>query len=160
MKTYEGMFLVDTRHANRDWDRVVAQVNEIVSKHGGRMIRCEKWGERKLAYPIAGNKRGVYLLTYFEADGEAANGVYREVELSETFLRALILAVDKAPDEILRGEDSPPDDEDEKEGADKPASGAKEAPPEAPAKAASEAPAEVDAPAAEEAKDAEPPSDE
>lgn len=100
MKTYEAMFLVDTRHANRDWDRVVDQVKEMVTKHGGEIVRCEKWGERKLAYPIAGNKRGVYLLVYFQADGETPNEVYREVELSETFLRALILAVDKTPEEI------------------------------------------------------------
>jgi ribosomal protein S6 len=97
LKTYEGMFIVDNRHANRDWDRVVGHVTEIVVKHGGKMIRCEKWGERKLAYPILGHKRGTYLLAYFEGVEETVNRVYREVELSESLVRALILAIDKVP---------------------------------------------------------------
>jgi len=93
------MFLVDNRYANRDWDRVLSHVKEIIGKHGGEMIKCEKWGERKLAYPINGHKRGTYLLTYFRASGDAPNRIYRDVELSDTFLRAMILAIEREPTE-------------------------------------------------------------
>jgi len=102
LSIYEAMFLVDNRHANRDWDRVVAQAKEMVTKHGGVVIRADKWGERKLAYPIKGNKRGTYLLVYFESEGDVPNRVYREVQLSETYLRALILEVEKAPEGELK----------------------------------------------------------
>ena len=98
MKTYEGMFLVDNRHANRDWERVVSHVKESITKHGGEMVRYEKWGERKLAYPIKGHRRGTYLLAYFSAEADCVNRVYREVELSETLIRALILAIDSLPE--------------------------------------------------------------
>jgi len=102
LSIYEAMFLVDNRHANRDWERVVTQAKEMVTKHGGVVIRADKWGERKLAYPIKGNKRGTYLLVYFESDGDIPNRVYREVQLSETYLRALILEVEKAPEGELK----------------------------------------------------------
>ena len=100
MSIYEGMFLVDNRHANRDWSRVVDVVKGLIAKHGGEAIRFEKWGERKLAYPIRGNKRGTYLLAYFEAEGEAPNAMYRDTQISfhDTFLRALILKVDAVPE--------------------------------------------------------------
>lgn len=108
MSIYEGMFLVDNRHANRDWSRVVDIVKGLVTKHGGEVVRLEKWGERKLAYPIRGNKRGTYLLAYFTAEGEAPNAIYRDAQISfhDTFLRALILQVDAVPEE--KKEEKPP----------------------------------------------------
>lgn len=139
MNTYEAMFLVDNRHANRDWDRVVDQAKEMVAKHGGRMLHCEKWGERKLAYPIKGNKRGTYLLAYFESEADAPNRVYREVELSETFLRGLVLAVGQLPKGVAPA-DTPPEEQTEAPAAETPA---KEDAGSAEGTAAAEAPADT-----------------
>ena len=50
MKLYEAMFLLDNERANKDWDAAAAQVHEILERHGCRIVKSEKWGERKLAY--------------------------------------------------------------------------------------------------------------
>lgn len=99
MKAYEGMFLLDNRQANRDWDRTVEQVKAMLAKHGAQLVWCQKWAERKLAYEIRHHRRATYLLSYFRADKECPKHIYREVELSELVLRALILAVEKIPPE-------------------------------------------------------------
>ena len=97
MSLYEGMFLLDSRQANRDWDGLMDGLKAVLAKHGGEVERDVKWGERKLAYEINGRRRGTYVLCYFKAPGEAITPIYREVELSDSIHRALILKVSKLP---------------------------------------------------------------
>ena len=99
MSLYEGMFLVDNRQANRDWDGTLEKVKGFITKHGGEIVRCDKWGERKLAYDISIHRRGTYVLAHFNASGSAVTEIYRECELAEMIVRALIVKVDAIPPE-------------------------------------------------------------
>lgn len=99
MGIYEGMFMIDSKASKRDWEAQVDHVKEILRKHNARLIQQNRWDERKLAYEIRGNKRATYLLTYFEAPGDSVAKINREVELSDTLLRSLILKVKQVPEE-------------------------------------------------------------
>ncbi len=99
MSLYEGMFVMDNRQANRDWDGSLEKLKGMLAKHKAELLRCEKWGERKLAYEMAGRRRGTYVLLYFNATGQAVNQIYRECELSDLMLRTLILKIEKMPPE-------------------------------------------------------------
>lgn len=90
-KKYEGMFLIDNAHANKDWDAVVKQVHEILQKHNAEIVTSEKWGERKLAYKVKGQKRGTYLLIRFNAPTSAITPIKQDCSLSEIILRSLII---------------------------------------------------------------------
>jgi len=136
LSLYEGMFLMDNRHANRDWDGSLETLESMLTKHGAEILRRVKWGERRLAYDINGRRRATYVLVYFQANGEAVGNVYRECELSELILRALILKIQKLPPE---GETVPADGAAD---ARRPAHAAAEKKPKAePAAAAAPAPA-------------------
>lgn len=106
MSLYEGMFLMDNRQANRDWEDCLERLKGIITKHGGEILRCTKWGERRLAYEVKGRRRGTYVLMYFRAAGNAIGGIHRECELSELMLRALMLKVAVLPpaEEAVAGE--------------------------------------------------------
>ena len=67
MRNYEGMFLLDPA-VTTDWDAVQAELGRLFDRVGARQIASTKWDERRLAYEIRGRKRGIYALTYFEAD--------------------------------------------------------------------------------------------
>ena len=99
MSLYEGMFVMDNRQANRDWDGSLEKLKSMLTKHGAEILRCEKWGERKLAYEMDGRRRGTYVLAFFNATGTAVTEIYRECELAEMMLRALILKVPAIPPE-------------------------------------------------------------
>lgn len=92
-RKYEGMFLIDNTHANKDWDAVVKGVHEILQKHNAEIVSTEKWGggERKLAYKIKGQKRGTYLLVRFNAPTGAITPIKQDCTLSEIILRSLII---------------------------------------------------------------------
>ena len=87
--TYEGLFLFGAA-ATVDADGAVKQIGDLVAKHGGEALLLKKWDERKLAFEIKKNKRGLYVLCFFKAPGAAVDKISRDVNLSETILRVLI----------------------------------------------------------------------
>lgn len=91
---YEGLFIFDSNRYGRDPGGVSGQIAEMVRKHGGEVLVSRLWEERRLAYPISGQRKGTYWLTYFKLDSSQVAPIERECKLSESVLRALILKVD------------------------------------------------------------------
>jgi ribosomal protein S6 len=61
---YEGMFLFPQTVA-ADLQGAADHVLEMLSKGEAEIVSMCKWDERRLAYDIKGNKRGVYVLAFF-----------------------------------------------------------------------------------------------
>ena len=78
MKSYEAMFLMDAALAT-DWTAAEAEVKRILERASAKVLGLKKWDERKLAYPIGQNKRGLYALAFFEASPEKITGIERDV---------------------------------------------------------------------------------
>jgi small subunit ribosomal protein S6 len=95
---YEGMFLLDSGRAAKDWEGTRALVDAVLDRYGAKAILKDRWDERKLAYPIKRQKRGTYYLNYFDATGDAVTNIRRDLTLTEGVLRFLVLAwPDDAP---------------------------------------------------------------
>jgi ribosomal protein S6 len=91
--TYEAMFLLGAGHAT-DLDNAIKLVRGIIERHEGKVIVLKKWDERKLAYEIRGEKRGLYLIAFFTAPSPAVAGIVRDVELSDQVLRVIVTKAD------------------------------------------------------------------
>src|SRR5205823_526377 len=61
---YEGVFIIGQAVAV-DLQGAVDHVKEILAKAGAEIFAMKKWDERRFAYEIKKQKRGVYLLVYF-----------------------------------------------------------------------------------------------
>lgn len=91
---YEGMFLVSQSAASAGLDAVTDHVREALGRIDAQVITLRKWDERKLAYPIKGQKRGVFLLAMFRCDGTRLTEVERACNLSEQVLRVMFTRCD------------------------------------------------------------------
>jgi small subunit ribosomal protein S6 len=89
---YEGMFLLDSARAAKDWEGTKALVDGVLARYGGKPILADRWDERKLAYTIKRQKRGTYYLVYFDAPGGAVQEIRRDLTLTEGVIRFLVLA--------------------------------------------------------------------
>ncbi len=92
MAIYEGMFVLDSGRAAKDWEGAKALVDGVLERYGAKPILRDRWDERKLAYAIKRQKRGTYYLAYFEAPGDAVTQIRRDLVLTEGVLRFLVLA--------------------------------------------------------------------
>ena len=91
MRTYEGMLLVEPTIAAKEWNRVTEEIDRIAKRHGAAVLQVNKWGERKLAYPVKKNNRGTFVLTYLSAPPKAVGKIKADLQLSEVILRSLLL---------------------------------------------------------------------
>ena len=87
---YEGLFLL-SQQAVADLNGAIEHLREIFSRAKAEVLVMKKWGERRLAYEIKGQKRGVYILVYFNAQHDQLAHIERDCNLSEIVLRELVL---------------------------------------------------------------------
>ncbi len=101
MNTYEVMFLFDPA-VGANWETVEAEINRLMTRAEAEVIVTKKLEERRLAYEIKDRKRGLYVLTYFRANGGKISGLERDLRLSEVVLRALVLRAEGITEEKMR----------------------------------------------------------
>jgi len=73
----------------------------LLERADAEIISLCKWDERRLAFDIKGNKRGVYFLTYFKATASKMQELERACNLSEELLRSMIIRADDVPAEQM-----------------------------------------------------------
>ncbi len=112
IQPYEGMFLISQAVA-ADLNAATEHLREIFRRANAEVIALKKWDERRLAFEIDKQKRGVYLLSYFTCPTSAIEGIHRDVNLSEKIMRCMILRADHLTQEEMIAADSRQQIEDE-----------------------------------------------
>lgn len=91
---YEGMYILDSNRYLRDSDGTTNQIESMIHKAGGEVLVSRLWEERRLAYPIKGQRKGTYWLIYFRLESGRINEIKRECQITDGILRSLFLKVD------------------------------------------------------------------
>ena len=91
---YEGLFILDSNRYGRDPDAVSNQIRAMIEKVGGEMLVTRLWEERRLAYPIKGQRKGTYWLTYFRLESTRLVELQRQCQITDDILRALFLKIE------------------------------------------------------------------
>jgi len=94
---YEGFFLFP-QSAAANLQAATDHLDELLKRAGVEVVSFRKWDERRLAFEVKGNKRGVYFLVYFRAAPQRLVGLERDCNLSEHLLRSMITRADHIPE--------------------------------------------------------------
>src|SRR5713101_1383636 len=90
---YECMFLLDANKVAGDVPSAAQQLHAIFERNHAEVLASRPWDERRLAYPVKGQKKGLYYLTYFRSEGKNLINIERDCALNEAILRYLALRV-------------------------------------------------------------------
>lgn len=101
---YEIMFLASQSVA-ADLNGLVAHIHELFARAKADVVSMRKWDERRLAYEIAKQKRGYYILAYAKMPGASLHQFERDCNLSEKLLRTMILRCDHLSEDEMRAAD-------------------------------------------------------
>jgi small subunit ribosomal protein S6 len=91
--TYECMFLFDPTKVSGDAASAAKHVETVLTKNHAEILASRQWDERRLAYPVKGQKKGLYYLTYFRSEGKNLVNIERDCALNEAILRTLTIRV-------------------------------------------------------------------
>ncbi len=104
MNPYEVMFLVSQQVAS-DFGGTVEHLREQLSRAGAEVLALQKWDERRLAFEIDKQRRGVYFLAYIHAEPESIAGLERDCNISERIMRILVTRANHLSEDQMRAAD-------------------------------------------------------
>lgn len=94
MRNYEGVFIINPDLAGDVAKGIVTQVQELVTKNGGRVDGLQEWGKRRLAYKIEKRHEGNYLVMNFQMESKYAKKFEQALRLNDNVLRFLLVNKD------------------------------------------------------------------
>ena len=91
MNEYELMYVLHPRLTAEEIDAAIERISALVTDPGGEILSVDRWGRRRLAYPIEKNLEGFYVLSTFKAPGTATGPLEAQLNLATDVLRHLII---------------------------------------------------------------------
>jgi small subunit ribosomal protein S6 len=91
---YEALFIFDSNKYARDAAAASGAISTAIGNFGGEVLASRLWEERRLAYPINGQRKGVYWLTYFKLESRKLVELERQFQLDENIMRFMTLKVE------------------------------------------------------------------
>ncbi len=86
-KEYETIYILRSDVDADTADSVQARVAEVVDRAHGKLVKVEAWGRRRLAYPVAKQRRGVYVYVKYVGAGGLVAELERNLKLQDAVLK-------------------------------------------------------------------------
>jgi small subunit ribosomal protein S6 len=86
-RVYEGAFIFSGALDDSALEAEIAKVEELVQREGGTVKEWSRWGKRRLAYEIGGQRDGYYAFLEFELEPARLSTLARTYRLNESILR-------------------------------------------------------------------------
>jgi small subunit ribosomal protein S6 len=87
------LYILDNALTDEAKDGIIKKIEDLVSKNGGVIEKTDRWGARKLQYPINYKSEGYYVLTTFEAEKSLVVEIKRIVGITDGIIRRLITKI-------------------------------------------------------------------
>jgi small subunit ribosomal protein S6 len=89
MTKYEMLYILDTALADEAKEAIIKKFEDVVSGNG-TVEKTDRWGVKKLCYPINYKNEGFYVLMTFEAQAEVVQELKRIAQITDGVIRRLI----------------------------------------------------------------------
>jgi small subunit ribosomal protein S6 len=97
VRYYETTFILNPQADDATLDQQIKNVAELITASGGRVIREERMGTRRMAYQIDGLTQGHYTSFIFQAPTSTLPVLERHYRLEEPIIRHLTIVFEGDP---------------------------------------------------------------
>ena len=91
MRNYELAFIADPELDTQSLSDLEDKVKGWIESAGGSITNIDRWGKKRLAYPIHKRNEGFYTFIQIEMPPGASHEIERDLRLNEQILRFMIL---------------------------------------------------------------------
>jgi small subunit ribosomal protein S6 len=91
LRDYELVVIINPELADDAVDGIVDNISKLISQDGGTVDETDRWGKRKLAYPIKHFLEGNYVLFRCKMKAASGKGLEANLRISEEVLRHLLV---------------------------------------------------------------------
>ena len=90
MRSYEVAYIVDPDVDEEGLDELEGSVKGWIEAAGGKIGEIDRWGKRRLAYPINKKNEGFYIFIQADMPTDAPIAVERDMSLNEQLMRFMV----------------------------------------------------------------------
>ena len=90
MTKYEMLYILDVAISDEEKENIIKKFEDLVVANGGAVENTDRWGVKKLQYPINYKSEGYYVLMTFEAEKTLVVEMKRVASITDGIIRRLI----------------------------------------------------------------------
>ena len=91
LRDYELVLIINPDVAEERHDTIIDNISRFITDKGGVIAEVDRWGRKKLAYPIKSFVEGSYVLSRFKFKPALSKELEANLRISEDILRHLLV---------------------------------------------------------------------
>jgi small subunit ribosomal protein S6 len=95
MRLYEVLFIIAPTTEEGDINALIAQLSDVATNQGAKVLKTDRLGRRKLAYPIKKFHEGHYVVLTIEGTGAEITEIERRMRVTDAIIRYLTVRIDE-----------------------------------------------------------------
>ena len=95
MREYESIFILAPTLDEEQTQSIIDSLSEAAEERGAEVANVDRWGRRRLAFPVKKHKDGHFVIFTLRADSnDAVRELERRFKVSDSIIRFLTIRVD------------------------------------------------------------------
>src|ERR1700709_2196920 len=94
-REYETIYILRPNTSNEGVAEVNTRIKGVIESMGGKVLKVDNWGKRRLAYEVAKERKGIYLYWLYLAQPGVVEEAERNLRMLDTVIRYLTVKVDE-----------------------------------------------------------------
>jgi len=91
MRRYETIFIIQPSLGDDDITAIVDRTTGIIEQFAGSIVALDRWGMKKLAYPIKKELQGYYVFAEYAGTPEAVTEIERIFKIDDRVLKFMTI---------------------------------------------------------------------
>jgi small subunit ribosomal protein S6 len=92
-RKYETIYILKPGTANEGVAEVNARIKGVIEGMGGKIVKVDNWGKRRMAYEVAKERKGIYLYWQYLGSPGVVEETERNLRLLDNVIRYLTVRV-------------------------------------------------------------------
>ena len=94
-REYETIYILRPNTPNEGVAEVNTRIKGVIESMGGKVLKVDNWGKRRLAYEVAKERKGIYLYWLYLAKSGVVEEAERNLRMLDNVIRYLTVKVDE-----------------------------------------------------------------
>ena len=103
MRNYEIIFIVRPDATEEDVEKLISQMEGVVTGTGGSSKKWRRWAAARLAYRVAKQRRGIYVLFRLQVPGDTVKEFERRLKVIDTVIKYMTVRIDEDLERAVEG---------------------------------------------------------
>ncbi|MCE2451781.1 MAG: 30S ribosomal protein S6 [Nitrospinae bacterium] len=96
MRQYETMVLLSPELTDETVEEKISGFENKVTEGGGEVLNVDRWGKKRLAYPIQRQRHGIYFVVTYHSEPSVVANIERDMRIDEETWRYMTMRMDEA----------------------------------------------------------------